>query len=322
MDDHKRPDFSAQRDAADRAGVRAVDPAGDESALRLCLADIARERNRPESLVETVFAALADRTRYRAWGAFGGDGTLLALGTHFQQNAARCYADVDVLPAWRRLGLGSRVLRRMVDETAQLGARWLVVDVPSDDAAAGAFLRRNGLTPRGDVWALLAPAETSFPAATWLDGYHVTTYDRLQDVRALTDAFNAAFGDMWGHWENIPGLVTVESVGNMLAEADARGIVLALDAGGRIAGFCHATPFVGEQASAPHLLDMPGVVPDHRHAGLHTPLVLEAAKFLQSQGPRPLRLESWSDPAETIALYEALGFERVLHEVSYGLDVA
>jgi ribosomal protein S18 acetylase RimI-like enzyme len=48
------------------------------------------------------------------------------------------------------------------------------------------------------------------------------------------------------------------------------------------------------------------------------PLLQTAARWLQEQRGRQLiRLESWGDDAATIALYEALGFVLIEHEVSY-----
>ena len=46
-------------------------------------------------------------------------------------------------------------------------------------------------------------------------------------------------------------------------------------------------------------------------------MVLTAARWLTRQDQRPIRLESWGDPAGTVAIYESLGFELIEHEVSY-----
>jgi hypothetical protein len=101
---------------------------------------------------------------------------------------------------------------------------------------------------------------------------------------------------------------------------DPRGIFLAFDAGGAAVGQCRAAA-AGDAPDQPHILDEPGIVPEHRAAGLHAPLVLTAARWLQSQANRPIRLESWGDTAETVAVYESLGFTLIEHDVSYVLEL-
>jgi hypothetical protein len=180
------------------------------------------------------------------------------------------------------------------------------------------FLLTQGFRYRGDTWALLAPVGAKFPPPAWPAGYKVRSYAEAGDLSQLVKASNLGFSDLWGHWENTPCLVDEVLVAQNLPHFDPNGRFIIYDASGEVAGQCRTlAASAGADDDRPHILDQPGIAPEHRSAGLYRPMVLTAARWLQKQAPRPIRLESWGDSRETVAVYESLGFNLIEHEVSY-----
>jgi mycothiol synthase len=243
---------------------------------------------------------------------------LVGYGILFYQTTDRCYGDAKVHPARRRQGIGRLLIDKLTNKAISLKTRYLAIDVAAANQDALRFLLTQGFRYRGDVWALLAAAEAEFPPPVWPAGYSVRSYAEVNDLSLLVKVSNRGFGDMWGHWENTPGLVDEKRVVDNLARFDPAGIFLVFDASGEAVGQCRTLAAAADSpAGTPHILDEPGIAPEHRAAGLHAPLVLTAARWLQTQGHRPIRLESWGDSAATVAVYESLGFTLVEHEVSY-----
>lgn len=279
----------------------------------------AAEGREPTLTIQQMRRA-TDSPKLHRWviDAPDGAGELAGYGVLFHQTPDRCYGDVRVGLAWRRRGLGRLLVDQLVTKAAELGTRYLAIDVDHTNQEALRFLLSQGFRYRGDTWALVAPAGRELPPPVWPDGYTVRAYAEVNDLPLYVALKNHTFGDLWGHWENTPGLVDEAQVAANLGRFDSRGSFLVFDPAGAAVGQCRTLPAKGDgSGDTPHILDQPGVVPAHRAAGLHAPLALTAAHWLRAQEARPIRLESWGDPAATIAIYEALGFTLEEHEVSY-----
>lgn len=271
---------------------------------------------RPAALtVERLAAALDAPNLYRWVVPAPGENSLAAYGVLFHQTTERCYGDIKVHPAWRRRGMGRLLADELAQKATELGTRYLAIDVDHANQDALRFLLSQGFRYRGDTWALVAPAGRMLPEPEWPDGYTVRSHAEVNDLPLYVALCNRTFGDLWGHWENTPGMVDEARMAGTLSHFDANGIFIVFDAAG--AAVAHCRTLASTDDGAPHILDQPGVVPEARAAGLHAPLALTAARWLRDQADRPVRLESWGDPEATIAVYELLGFDRVEHEVSY-----
>ncbi len=303
------------------AAIRPLEPDADLEALLELLRVVARADGQEPLTADRLQEALL-WPKHERWVAVNPTEShdLIGYAVLFHQTTDRCYGDIKVHPAWRRRGIGRQLLDRLSERAAELDAGYLAIDVPADNQDALRFLLSQGLRYRGDTWALLAPADTPLPPPVWPHGYTARSYAEVADLPLLVELCNRTFRDLWGHWENTPGMVTVERMRGWLSHADPAGTFLVFDSSGAPAGQCRAMPAAaGAPAGTPHVIDQPGIVPEARDAGLHTPLALTAAHWLRGQSPRPIRLESWGDRRETIALYESLGFALVEHEVSYVL---
>ena len=276
---------------------------------------------RESSFTVERLESLLDAPGLYRWVAVAPDepGRLAGYGVVFHQMPQRCYGDVRVHPDRRREGIGRRLIDPMVQKATDLGARYLTIDVDAANQDALRFLLSQGFRFRGDVWALVAPTDVELPPPLWPDGYHVTTYADSPDLGGYGALCNQTFGDLWGHWENFPGAMDEAHLTEILAHFNPAGIFIVRDAAGNDVAQCRALAAADD--SSPHILDQPGVIPAAGDAGLHAPLALTAAHWLRAQGAQPVRLESWGDPAATIAVYETLGFVRVEHEVSYAREL-
>lgn len=246
-------------------------------------------------------------------------GSLAGYGVLFRQTPDRCYGDVRVHPVWRQRGIGRLLIEKLVEQAQQLSSRYLAIDVPAANKDALRFLFSQGFRFRGDSWALVAPQGTAYPPPVWPAGSIVRSYAEVGNLPMYVELCNRTFSDLWGHWENTPGLVGEARLSETLAEVDQAGIFLVFDAKGNAVGHCRAQASV--DGDAPHFIDQPGVVPEWRALGVHAPLALTAARWLRQQGDRPIHLGSWGDTAETIATYEALGFVITAHKVSYVREI-
>lgn len=305
--------------------VRPLNPESDlEGILELLRAITLAGEKGPAPMADQMRAALATPGFHR-WLAFDKSELEhpIGYGVLFHQTTERCYGDVRVHSLWRRRGVGRLLVDQLVETAAALGSRYLAIDVAATNQEALRFLLSQGFRYRGDVWAVVLPPEVALPAPDWPAGYAVRTLAEVDDLTLFVDLCHQTFSDLWGHWENTPGMVTVERMGEWLARSDAAGVFIVSDATGAHVAQCRTFPAAADApADAPHTLDQPGIAPAHRAAGLHRPLALAAARWLRDRSARPIRLESWGDSAETVAIYESLGFAPERHEVSYVREVA
>jgi GNAT superfamily N-acetyltransferase len=261
--------------------VRPLVPESDLNGLLALLNAIRADEGAVPTTADALQVALA-APRYRRWVATepGGEG-LAGLAVLFHQTPDRCYGDIRVHPTWRRRGVGAALSDALVAGAAELGTPHLAIDITADNREALRFLLSQGYRFRGDTWALSLPAAAELPAPQWPAGYGARSLAEVDDLPLFVALCNATFGDLWGHHENTPGLVTVERMAEWLAEADPAGTFVVFGPGGVPVGQCRTFPAAaGAPPDAPHVLDQPGIVPD-----------------------------------------EALGFALVEHEVSYVREV-
>lgn len=238
-------------------------------------------------------------------------GELLGYATLITHIPQRADALLEVHPDWRRRGLGSALLRRLLQRASEKEVQDVAFYEPVAQVAAQAFLSQAGFERAGEAWELQAGMDSALAAPAWPPGYSVQTYAQAPDLARLLAVCNRSRRDMWGHWENYAGAVTAEVVGRWLPRWDWNGIFIALDPTGEAVGVCRA------QVGDPAYIDSPTVVPEHRPHHLQRPLVLTAGQWLRSQGASRLNLETWGDPPSTVAVYRDLGFDEVAHYLAY-----
>lgn len=225
------------------------------------------------------------------------------------------YADVFVAthPSYRERGIGREVLRRAVERARRLGVRQVGAYANTVNAAASAFLYRQGWTPVSSYWDLVAPPDMGAPDPVWPPGYTVGTYDPDRDVSLLVETLNRSYGDLWGH-----GLAREDSP--WVTAIQPTGVILVIAPDGSPAGVCRFHAENGGGRSG--YIDAPGVTPEHRHAGLYRPQVLAALRVLWSDDRFPVRMESWGDDPPVVEMYREMGFVAHAHDIAFRLDLA
>jgi ribosomal protein S18 acetylase RimI-like enzyme len=97
---------------------------------------------------------------------------------------------IDVHPAYRGLGLGTRLLDWAEDRARELGSPWIAQTVDDADEGGTALLRSRGYEVLATNWLLERPITDAPPAAP--DGIRLTAYDaaRAAEIhRLIEDAF-------------------------------------------------------------------------------------------------------------------------------------
>jgi mycothiol synthase len=247
---------------------------------------------------------------------------LIGYGSAYAQTAERCTGYVAVHPRWRRQGLGSALLARVIGRACQTGAKHVLAYASAKNEASNRFLRRQGMQPVGHAWVMRAPVTLSLAQPEWPSGYRVRSYAEAPDPAALAMALNG-FQDMWGHGENSQPM-TAERIPNtyLLRHYDPAGIFIAYAPDGSATAQC-SVRLNGKQERGRtfDILDAPGVVPAQRHLGLQRPMTLTALQWQHNHSGNDVELQSWGDSEATAAVYQGIGFSLHAHFIAYLLEV-
>ena len=105
---------------------------------------------------------------------------LIGYSSVFAQTPTRSTLYVAIRPAWRRRGLGRALLSKALERARETGARQVTVYANAHNAAATAFLPRQGFWLVGSSWVLRAPADLVLEEAQWPHGYTLRSYAEVQ----------------------------------------------------------------------------------------------------------------------------------------------
>lgn len=229
----------------------------------------------------------------------------------FTQTSKRAACKIAVHPYWQRQGLGSTLLPYILQRAHELGVVEIVSGCDAANEAAVSFLERHGFQVRSSNWFLHLPQSASVPEPVWPSGYSVRRYIEVDDLPLLVEVLNRSFHDIPGHAANEVGVVTVESVSEMLGiNYLPEHLFLAFAPDNTPAGVCRLRLHgFSDNHSGFDIVDAPGIVPEHREQNLHVPLILTAVHWQRKHSKGDLMLESYGDSEVTIAAYEALGFQ-------------
>jgi len=239
-------------------------------------------------------------------------GELIGYASVAGRAGGRCTVYTAVHPDWRRRGLGTRLLDQALERGKETGADHFIVYANAQNDSAIAFLRRRGYEPVGASWILSASAAQAFAEPVWPPGFRVHSFAEVEDFAILAEISNRSYGDMWGHSQNEQP-ATPEGISEMgPAYWPPESVFLAFAPDGDAVGLCLGIP--GESVN---VIDSPGVAPEYRHLELQRPLLLTVARHLQSEQPKDIQLLSYGDDAQTISIYQDIGFCLDAHYIAY-----
>jgi GNAT superfamily N-acetyltransferase len=89
----------------------------------------------------------------------GDSWTLLGQSFGYHTIPERYLAWLEVHPDWRRRGIGSELLKRVMERAKALGADHILINVDAGEqhSAAHTFLQHHGFAAQSDVWLLQIP---------------------------------------------------------------------------------------------------------------------------------------------------------------------
>ena len=248
----------------------------------------------------------------------GDSGQLVGYGTMFKSpNDEHADVYIAVHPAWRRQGIGRKLLARVLVRAHEAGASDVRVYANAERSGPNAFLLKCGFTPVSAYTCMAFAGTQTFPAPDVPEGFIIRNYDQVGRVDVLLDIMNRGYQGLWGHrW------ITMEEMTEWFPQLTLAGTFLLFAPDGTAVGICRAE--MSEHLSALRgvstgLIDAPGVVAEYREDAFYRSLLLTAMRWLAPQSPSVIELESWGDAAPTLAAYRALGFTIVQEAISYRL---
>lgn len=230
---------------------------------------------------------------------------------------------LDVDPHWRRRGIGSSLLSRLVG--AGTGSAGEIATRVSEESEGGIqFVQANGFVERYRLYEFVLdlerPLELASANALSDQGITLTTLeaeDSAELRQSLYGLFCEALADVpspdpapivsYGEWE-------AEWLGGPDAEQNI--VVLALDRGRPVA----VGLLIVRGESAWNAFT--GVARSHRGRSLAKAVKLEGIRLLLERGVRSVRTENDTPNAAMIAINEKLGFQRRPGRIRFGLPLA
>ncbi|HSU37859.1 MAG TPA: mycothiol synthase [Propionibacteriaceae bacterium] len=209
-----------------------------------------------------------------------------------------------VAPAYRRQGVGTLLVQRMLTEAVTPLQIWAAGDRP----AAQALAARTSMQPVRTLLIMTRPLRGDLADPVPVPGVQIRTFVPGRDEEAWLAVNAAAFAH---HPEQ--GRMTIDDLRDRMAESwfDPNGFFLAVrdDA---VVGF-HWTKQHPNRLGEVYVL---GVDPA-RGRGLGKALLLTGLRHLEHQGNSVVQLYVEADHARAVGLYQAYGFSTASRDVMY-----
>ena len=229
------------------------------------------------------------------------------------------YADIYVAvhPDWRRQGIGSELLQRIVTRAQTHHPQDILVSADAQNQVVKDFLHKRAFLPISAYTAMRLASTVDLPQAVLPIGYTLRVYDPVNDFSLLLKMYNRAFQGLWGHWEH----VKAENLHEWLEGMNPDGIFLLFTQTGDVVGTCRgeiSEPLSKQRGTRIGYLDAPGVVPEHRSENLYLPQLLHIANWVREQERDvAIEIDSWGDDPQVLAQYQQVGFERTHQQDIY-----
>jgi mycothiol synthase len=219
--------------------------------------------------------------------------------------------ELAVHPGQRRAGLGTRIVRAVLDRVDGPLRVWAHGEHPG----AAALAARFGFRRVRELWQMRRDLTTGFPEPPLPDGVRLRPFVVGEDEQEFLRVNNAAFA-----WHPEQGGWDVEQVRLREAEPwfDPAGFLLAVDAEDRLLGY-HWTkvhPAQGGEGPIGEVYVL-GVDPAAQGRRLGGALTAAGLAHLRERGLERVLLYVEADNTAAVRVYEKLGFTRWSTDVSY-----
>ena len=237
---------------------------------------------------------------------------LIAHASFFKQ-AATPYAEftLTIHPNNRDQELVKSLLDVVTQEAKSQHASYLYALIDSKNPYLHEVLLGQGFKLKRGYHAMEMALATSFPEPIFPEGFHLRTYDQVNDINVIIEIVNKGFSDLPGH------KVADSKNISWVNEQPHDSIFLLFDNQGKIIGTTGTV--ILEDGSG--RIDAGGLVPEYRTPDLYRSLALVALDYAVKNGCKKVKLESWGDYESTIDVYKKLGFEITIHELGYRFNL-
>lgn len=277
-------------------------------------------------------ASTNDMGRAVGYVALAGDPPeVRGYGSFWRVRMEQYRLELMVHPAWRRQGMGGRLLRQMLDDLALRGASSIQARADEENLEAQTFLWRNGFVETQRMYRMRLDLATPTPerwraieAQLASQGITISTlaYERAHDHAALHKLYDlhTAALDAWPNPD--PGPNIPPSFGEYARRFEQSTIIPEGFFIARQAGIYVGYSGLAYSASAPQQLQTVGtaVRPALRRHGIATALKLRVLDFARQRGYTSLITHTASPTL--LALNLRLGFRRERAEVRLVLTLS
>lgn len=236
--------------------------------------------------------------------------------TPFSSEESKFYTWGVVHPAWRRRGVGKRLMellhQRASDRLCELNGRRVFFQAQARDVETGriALLASFGLEPVRYGINMARRLDGELPPVKLPHGYTLRLFDPQTDVQTVWKVQNLAFQDHWGY-----SVFPLEEFRHVLDEPDFRPELwlLAIEqASGTIVGLGLSwiePQWIESTGRQEGTIGTLGVLREHRRRGVGTALLVQSMRTLQAYGMDWAQLGADADNLTgAVRLYERVGF--------------
>ncbi|WP_095042465.1 GNAT family N-acetyltransferase [Candidatus Promineifilum breve] len=215
-----------------------------------------------------------------------------------------------IVPARRRQGLGTRLLRHVQDAGRELGVGRLSCRVESLEDETATFLLRRGFSIEHEECLLELGDLTDLPPVPTGPPAELTTLEPEQAVATFCRVYDAAFaGQPWSQ------PYTALEVAGALTDPDD---LLFLMAGGEAIGVVWHEMLPNGRGR----IEPIGIAPDYQGRGYGRRLLIEALHRLRRRGANPIEIGLWRRNDVAMNLYKSLGFSEEQNWYYLACDLA
>ena len=203
--------------------------------------------------------------------------------------------------------LADLLVRAVVDLVVEAGGQIARLFVPERAGWAVAAAEANAFRPVRTIAHMLLPAEVPTPARRALAGLEVRPIRDGEDSLVL-DALNRAWAGTWNFASISPAMLAEDLRGQR------EGMLLAIDADGRIGATCHAVYAPDDQnpdGSPRAWISNVTVDPGLRGRGVARAMLATGIDHLRARGARSISLGVDADDPAPYGLYRSVGFQVV-----------
>lgn len=224
-----------------------------------------------------------------------------------------------VLPAYRRRGLGTVMLRRNEQDlvafsraTPGTDPRWLHAWVNDRMPAAIALFEKAGYEPFQSYYLMIREASSPRPPAPSTN--LVTGPVTDADLPAFGRLIDAAFRTQWGQWAWSDEEIEIYAAQARDDPTTDLSLWRAVRQSGELVAGIHA---VYDAATRTAVIDELGTLPAWRGQGAASLLLSEALDELERRGAVRTTLTAAADSREALHIYERFGFVTSVRGIGY-----